>query len=212
MALEEALEAEMGVAEENIKGQEDRVLARCRILYVFVLFLILPACSYTHHFTNTTKSGVEQLLVAKALDHALHEASLSVRGATIYVDVASLMWDEEHYIDRAFTHWFLKNGALITEDATKADLIASVLVKCAGTDGNQFYFGLPSLPIPGVNVSTPVLSVVSGASQKGYAEMEILLYRPDGGLKEKTAPLIGTSYFKRYSILFIPYSAGDIYR
>jgi hypothetical protein len=178
---------------------------------IAIIFLILPACSYTPYITHTKKSGTEQLLVAKALDDALKGVTLDIRGAKIILDVASLMEDEEHYIEKALTHWFLKNGALITKDEKQADLTASVLVKCAGTDGEQFFFGLPSLPIPLTIVGTPQINILSGSKQEGHAELEIILYQSKEGLKEKTPSLVGKSYFKKYTILFIPITKENIY-
>ena len=181
------------------------------IVLGFIVFLILPACTVTPYITNTKKSTVEQLLVSKALDDALMRVSLDIKGVKVYIDVASLTWDEDGYIKKALTHWFLRNGALITEFHGEANYTASILVKCAGTGGNQFFLGLPSIAIPLVNVSTPQLSAMSGYRQKGYAEFEIILYGPEGGLKEKTFPLKGKSYFNEYTILFIPFSSENIY-
>ncbi len=183
------------------------------IFYWFmpIVFLILPACSSTPYITHTKKSGVEQLLVAKALDDALKGVTLDIKGAKIIIDVASLMKNEDHYIEKALSHWFLKNGALITDDEKQADLTASVLVKCAGTDGDQFFFGIPSLPVPLTTVGTPQINILSGSRQKGRAELEIILYQSNEGLKEKTAPLVGKSHFNKYTILFIAITNNDIY-
>lgn len=183
----------------------------CLYWFMLIIFLILPACSSTPYITHTKKSGVEQLLVAKALDDALKGVTLDIKGAKILIDVASLMKNEDHYIEKALSHWFLKNGALITDDEKQADLTASVLVKCAGTDGDQFSFGVPSLPVLLTPIGTPQINIFSGSKQKGRAELEIILYQPNEGLKEKTAPLVGKSHFNRYSILFISITKKDIY-
>jgi hypothetical protein len=153
---------------------------------------------------------VEQLLVAKAVDRALCGESLNLEGARIFIDVASLTRKENGYFKKALAHQFLKKGGLVTEDKKEADLVASLLVKCAGTDGEQFFFGIPSLPIPLVNLSTPQLSIFSGSEQKGYAEIELVLFSADQGMKETATSLIGKSYFKKYTILFIPITYEDI--
>jgi hypothetical protein len=181
------------------------------VFSIFAFFIFLPACASTPHITYTKKSGVEQLLVARAVDRALGEETLNWEGTKIFVDVASLTPEENNYFKKALVHRFLKKGALVTEDKKEADLVASLLVKSAGTDGKQFFFGIPSLPIPLTTLSTPQISIVNGSVQKGYAEVDLVLFSADQGMKEKTGPLIGKSYFKEYTILAIPITLEDIY-
>jgi hypothetical protein len=181
------------------------------ILCMFGFFAILPACASTPHITYTKKSGVEQLLVARAVDRALGGETLTLEGAKIFVDVASLTPKVNGYFKKALVHQFLEKGALVTDDRKEADLIASLLVKSAGTDGKEFFFGIPSLPVPLTTLSTPQINLVSGTTQRGYAEIDLVLFSVHHGLKEKTAPLIGKSYFKEYMILFIPVTHEDIY-
>ncbi len=178
---------------------------------LFLMIIILPACSYTPYVTNTKKSATEQLLVSKALDEALKGLTLNIRGAKVYVQVASLMENEDYYIDKALTHWFLKNGALITGYEKEADLTASVLVKCAGTDGDQYFLGIPSVPVPLFITSTPQITLMSGSNQEGRTELEVILYDPKEGLKEVTPRLIGKSYFKKFKMFFYSSTKGDIY-
>lgn len=178
---------------------------------ILIILLLLPACSYTPYVTNTKRSGIEQLLVSKALDEALQGLTLDIRSAKIFVHVASLMENEDDYIKKAVTHWFLKNGALITDYEKEADLTASVLVKCAGTDGDQFYFGIPSVPVPLFIVSTPQISILSGWNQQGRAELDMIVYDSKQGLKEVTPRLIGKSYYKKFKILFISNTEENIY-
>jgi hypothetical protein len=196
----------------KFSGLEKLVMEKRLLLFcMFAFFVVLPACAFTPHITYTKKSGVEQLLVARAVDRALGEETLNLGGAKIFVDVASLTSEENAYFKKALVHQFLKKGGVVTEDKKEADLVASLLVKSAGTDGKQFFFGIPSLPIPLTSLSTPQINVVSGSTQKGYAEIDLVLFSADQGMKEKTAPLIGKSYFKEYTILSIPITLEDIY-
>jgi hypothetical protein len=181
------------------------------IFYLFIFLLLCTACASTRYVTHTKKSGVEQLLVSRALDRALEETTLDVKRAKIFIEVASLLPEQDPYIKKALEHWLLKNGALLIEDKKKADYIVSVLAKSVGTDGSEFSFGLPSMPVPLMNINTPQISIISGLKQKGYVEMEVFLYLPEVGLKEKTGPLIGKSYFNKYTVIFIPFTTENIY-
>jgi hypothetical protein len=148
---------------------------------MFAFLLILPACASTRYVTHTKKSGVEQLLIARSFEGALRDSITEVKGARIFIEIASLLPEQDPYVKRALEHWFLKNGALLTKERKKADHVASVLVKCAGTDGSEFNFGIPSLPLPMVNITTPRISFISGSIQQGCAEMEVVLYSPESG-------------------------------
>jgi len=182
-----------------------------RTLFVFGILLTLSSCTHTYQFTYTKKSGIEQLLVTKAVDEAIHVMTVDMKGSKVFVDVACLMKDEKAYIRKAFTHWFLDAGVFVSEYPWDADYIVSVLVKVAGTDGDQFLLGVPSTPIPlTISITTPALTIFSQMVQEGRVEMEVMIYSAKGGIKEKISSLKGNSYYKKYIILFIPYTRKDI--
>jgi len=188
-----------------------KVLLLMRTLFIIGILLTLASCSHTYQFTYTKKSGIEQLLVTKAVDEAIQMMTVDIKGSKVFVDVACLMKDEKTYIRKAFTHWFLDAGVLVSEYPWDADYIVSVLVKVAGTDGDQVFLGVPSIPIPlTVGMTTPALTIFSQMVQEGRVEMEVLIYTAKAGLKEKMPSLKGNSYYKKYIILFIPYTRKDI--
>ena len=188
-----------------------KVLLLMRTLFIIGILLTLASCSHTYQFTYTKKSGIEQLLVTKAVDEAVQMMTVDIKGSKVFVDVACLMKDEKTYIRKAFTHWFLDAGVLVSEYPWDADYIVSVLVKVAGTDGDQVFLGVPSIPIPlTVGMTTPALTIFSQMVQEGRVEMEVLIYTAKAGLKEKMPSLKGNSYYKKYIILFIPYTRKDI--
>jgi hypothetical protein len=176
------------------------------------LLFVLSSCTYSYHFTYTKKSGIEQLLVTKAVDEALQGLVLDIKGSKVFVEVACLMRDEAPYIRKALTHRLLEAGVSITEFQWGADYVVSALVRVAGTDGTESAFGLPSVPVPlaPANVTTPSMNIASKFIQEGRVEMEIIIYSSMAGLKEKIPSLKGKSYFKKYVIFFIPYSKKDI--
>ena len=181
-------------------------------IYLFMpLFLSSCIPTHTRYVTQTSRSGTEQLLISKAVDEAVKKAELDIKGRKVFIDIASFAKDEEPYILKAVSHQLLDLGALITDDKKNADFIASALVKCAGTDGSESGFGIPSLPVPLINISTPELNMFTSNIQSGEAIIEISLYSSDGAFKEKTETLTGTSYIKRYEVLFIPIVRKKIY-
>jgi hypothetical protein len=182
-----------------------------RVFFIIGLLLTLSSCTHTYQYTYTKKSGIEQLLVTKAVDEAIQKMTVDIKGSRVFVDVACLMKDEQSYIKKAFEHWFLDAGVFIAEYPWNADYIVSVLVRVAGTDGDQIALGIPSVPVPlTISITTPALTVYSTMIQEGRVEMEVMIYSSKEGLKEKIPSLNGKSYYKKYVILFIPYTKKDI--
>ena len=180
-------------------------------LFILGMFLTLSSCTHTYQFTYTKKSGIEQLLVTKAVDEAVQNMTADIKGSKVFVNVACLMKDERSYVKKAFDHWFLSTGVLLTDYPWDADYIVSVLVKVAGTDGDQYFLGVPSIPVPlATTLSTPALTIYSKIIQEGRVEMEVMIYSVKEGLKEKIPSLNGKSYYKKYVIFFIPYTEKDI--
>src|SRR5208283_4531729 len=98
---------------------------------------------------------------------------------------------------------FLDAGVFIAEYSWNADYIVSVLVRVAGTDGDQIALGIPSVPVPlTISITTPAVTVYSAMVQEGRVEMEVMIYSSKEGLKEKLPSLNGKSYYKKYVILF----------
>jgi len=182
-----------------------------RTLFIIGILFTLSSCTHTYHFTYTKKSGIEQLLVTKAVDEAIQMMTVDIKGSKVFVDVACLMRDEQSYIRKALSHWFLDAGAFVSEYSWDADYIVSVLVKVAGTDGDEVSIGIPSIPIPlTISLTTPALTLFSKMIQEGRVEMEVVIYSARGGVKEKLPSLKGNSYFKKYIIFFVPYTRKDI--
>ncbi len=180
-------------------------------LVIIGILLIVSSCTHTYQSTYTKKSGIEQLLVTKAVDEAIQMMTVDIKGSKVFVDVACLMRDEQSYIRKAFTHWFLDAGVLVSEYPWDANYIVSVLVKVAGTDGDQIFVGVPSIPIPlAISLTTPALTIFSQTIQEGRVEMEVVIYSPKAGKKEKIPSLKGNSYYKKYVFVFVPYTRKDI--
>jgi len=187
------------------------VLLIMRTLFIIGILFTLSSCTHTYQYTYTKKSGIEQLLVTKAVDEAFQTMTVDMKGSKVFVDVACLMKDEKSYIRKAFTHWFLDAGVFISEYPWDADYIVSVLVKVAGTDGEQVWLGVPSISLPmALGLATPVLSIFSQMIQEGRVEMEVMIYSANAGKKEKIPSLKGNSYYKKYTIFFVPFTRKDI--
>ncbi|KPJ64466.1 MAG: hypothetical protein AMJ45_05670 [Syntrophobacter sp. DG_60] len=184
------------------------------VILISILVIFLPSCSTTRYITETKRSAIEQLLLTKSVERAIGDVFwVEIKGSKIYIETASLATEEENYLKKAVSLWCLEKGAVVVEDKNKADYIASVLVKSLGTDRiDTVYLGIPSLPVPLTGISTPEIDILGSRRQKGYTELEIILYSASTGqFVQKTKPLIGKTHFSTYKIFLIPIRRNNIF-
>jgi hypothetical protein len=82
------------------------------------------------------------------------------------------------------------------------DYIVSVLVKVAGTDGDQFSLGVPFIPIPlTISLTTPALTIFSQMIQEGRVETEVMVSSAKAGMKEKIPSLRGILIIRNTSLV-----------
>jgi len=185
-----------------------------KISILIFLCIFLSSCSTTRYITQTKRSVIEQLLLTKSIDNALSNINgIEIKGLKIYIETVSLVAEEENYLKKAISLWCLEKGAVIVEEKNKADYIASVLVKSLGTDRvKNVLMGLPSLPMPFTGIATPQIDLIAIDSQKGYTEMEIVLYSAQTKqFIHKTKPLVGKTHFSTYKIFLIPVNRNNIF-
>jgi hypothetical protein len=176
------------------------------------LLIFLCACTSKRYFTETERSVIEQLLLTKSADQIKEKININVvKGTKVFVDVFSLVPEDEPYLKGTISLWFLENGATIVEEKNEADYTASVLVKTFGTDSYKKGLGIPEFPVPIVGVSIPPIDLLTWEKKRGHTEVEIVLCDVRRGkFKQKTTPLIGKSHFSTYTILLIPISRNNI--
>ncbi len=185
-------------------------------LWLCIFFVsFLEACSTTHYVTQSKRSLVEQLLLTKAVDKAIDklDTHLNLTEKKVYIDTASLAPDEEGYLKKAIALWCVEKGAIVVDKKEEADYVVAALVKSLGTDQiKSILIGLPPLPIPFTNTTTPQINLLVADRQKGYTEMEVVFYDPHTGkVFLKTRPLVGKTFFGLYKILILPITQEDIF-
>lgn len=215
MSRSQRSKAELGMI--FVKDSDAWKYLRCLkvviLIPIFILVTCLSSCTSTRYITQTKRSVVEQLLLTKSVKKALDKIDgLEIQGSKIYVEITSLATEEETYLKKAVSLWCLEKGALVLEEKDKADYIASVLVKSLATDRFNTALGIPSLPVPLTGIFTPQIDILGRDRQKGYTEMEIILYSiSTGQFSQKTKPLIGKTHFTNYKVFFIPINRNNIF-
>ncbi len=79
---------------------------------------------------------------------------------SVQIDLQSLDINKIH-------EHFAQLGAILTNSADDADLIAEVASGCLGTEYKSFIVGIPSIPVPGSTIPTPEAAILRSVEQTG---------------------------------------------
>lgn len=137
-------------------------LAPTRLACAAVLLLscILTGCGTTH-WTDTRRSGTEQMLLSDAMDRAVNRLDFNVlAGKSVYVDTSPLSGvTDAAYLESSIRQHLLASGGLLREKQDEADYVIEVRAGAVGTDRDEVLYGIPAVNIP---ASIPIQGSFAG--------------------------------------------------
>ncbi|MEZ6055788.1 MAG: DUF6655 family protein [Planctomycetaceae bacterium] len=141
-----------------------------------LLFLVsFSGCTMTKK-TNTARAGMEQLLIANAIDQSLDKVDFrAFSGTNVYLEEKYVDCVDKNYVIGSVRSRLFDSGAKIVGKAEEADVVVEVRTGAVGTDTNDAFIGLPELALPGV-VTLPEVRLVERNSQTGTAKIGIIAY------------------------------------
>lgn len=163
---------------------------RLILYYLFVapILLSLSACGTTK-WSDTARTGTEQLLISHAIDHSVAQIDFSIlANKKVYVNSEA--------IDKAVDYQYLKmtirqcaaaSGALLAEYPAEADYILEVRAGAVGTDRHDVLIGIPALSVPQLNgtaitsVQTPEVPFAKKTDQRAVVKVAIFAYDRKSG-------------------------------
>jgi hypothetical protein len=185
--------------------------------------ILISGCSLTQDFSRTPRTAVEQLLLTKAVEYALHGLTVSLpEQSSLRVDVTGLQTDRAHFNmvgeDRGVLHGpsldlFLirdsiatglgRLGYRIDPRDTEPAYLARVVVESFGTTQGLTFFGMPPVQSMLIPFSLPALKLYSAEGQKGYARLHVDFFEYQSGkLVGSTPTIIGRTSYNQYTVLF----------
>ncbi|HYD49506.1 MAG TPA: hypothetical protein VEB21_14215, partial [Terriglobales bacterium] len=92
-----------------------------------LLLAVFGGCSTTRRITNSTNTGLQQLLTTEAVDRALAKMSFpNLGGRSVYVEVgAPADCGEKEYLRRAVAAKLAEAGATVAHRHCDADYLAT---------------------------------------------------------------------------------------
>lgn len=184
------------------------MLHRSLFLILIILSPIFLSSCVLSRTTTTLRTAIEQALLAEAAEKTIGDFMGDLSSyENAYIETSEVQAADDQYL---FSRLRLRLGQLGLNNVTTreaADLIVYPRVATAGIDEYSFLLGIPSLPItiPAAGtIETPELALFKRQSQTARNRMAVYgLDAETGALAFDMGPQAGSSYFTRYTILFL---------
>ncbi|HVA48142.1 MAG TPA: DUF6655 family protein [Pirellulales bacterium] len=144
----------------------------------------------TTNWSDTARTGTEQLLISTAIDEAVGNidfAPLSHR--EVYLDTDPLDGSVgRHYLTSCLRQRMLSQQCIVKEKLSEADYVVEVRAGTIGTDRHEDLIGIPAteLSVPvgsdaGAPASVPEIALAKSTNQRGVAKVGCFAYRRETG-------------------------------
>jgi hypothetical protein len=196
--------------------------SRWMALCVAAAVLAAAGCGTTR-WTDTARSGTEQLLISDSVERAISEMDFSVlAGRTVYLEtkyiVSMPVTTDQNYIISTIRQQITACGCQLKDKADDADYVIEARAGAIGTNRNELLFGLPAtqLPVsgyfPGVPSQIPEIPLAKRTAQQGVCKVAVFAYDRKSGYpvwqsgtrqvtsKAKDLWILGTGPFQKGTI------------
>jgi hypothetical protein len=146
------------------------------LVAALALSAALPACT-TIKRSDTARTGLEQLLISSAVDHALNRVDWApIRGAAVFVETKYLDCVDKNYIILGVHQRLLANGCTLVEKAEDSAVTIELGSGAVGTDRQESFLGIPEISMPSSQVAIPKFALFTREKANGTAKLAILAY------------------------------------
>ncbi|MGL4942170.1 MAG: DUF6655 family protein [Thermoguttaceae bacterium] len=157
---------------------------------VWAAALVLLVGCGTTRWSDTTRTGVEQLLVSNAIDQAVAEIDFTpMRGRRVFVRADAVNGMSDHqYLTMVIRQSLAASGGVLCDTLEEADYVVEIRAGAIGTDRNDMLIGVPAVTIPAVpGVASggsviPEVPFVKRTHQRGVAKVAVFAYNRRTGL------------------------------
>lgn len=146
-------------------------------ILAFCIVASFSGCATTKN-SDTARTGIEQLLISSATDQALDKVNLEpIRHAKVFVETKYLECTDKNYIIVALHQRLLRNGSTLVDKADDAQVILEIASGAVGTDRQEFFLGIPAIPLPPPSpIALPKLEVFTRTKAMGTAKLTVVAY------------------------------------
>jgi len=159
------------------------------MLLTAVFYALFVAGCGTTKWSDTTRTGTEQLLISNAIDNAVGKIDFTPVGdKRVFLKTDAIIEATDHkYLGMALRQQMAASGSVICNTEEDADYIVEVRVGAIGTDRDDMLIGIPALTIPSIPGSgfsagtIPEIPFAKRTKQRGVAKIALFAYNKHTG-------------------------------
>ncbi len=182
-----------------------------------LMMLTLCGC-IEPRITNTSRSAVEQLLLATVIERGVNRMDFSgFAGKSALMDYRYLApQSDKEYIQAVLETHLAASGVAVIESAENADLLVRPYCGTLATTSTSFNIGTPSLPIPlpytDLTFAIPELSLVKRISRSAYSRLSVVVFdRSSMKLLYSQRGINDRSIYNNWTFFFfLPFVSRDV--
>jgi hypothetical protein len=137
-------------------------------------------CATTRQ-TDTSRTGVEQLLISNAVDQSLDKVDFSpLRGRNVLIQEKYLDGVDKNYVVGSLRHRVLATGARLVDKEEDSEVVLEVRSGGIGTDRSDSFVGSPQIAIPfPLPLQLPEVRLIDTRTQLATAKIAIVAYHTE---------------------------------
>lgn len=138
----------------------------------------------TTKWSDSSRTGTEQLLISAAVDRAINEIDFKpMAGKSVYFDTQYLKGvTDENYVTSSLMQHMLSYGMILNDKRDEADYVVVARAGAVGTNRHEMTIGIPSVNMPtvstlvGVPAGIPEIPFAKSTEQQGVAKLAVFAY------------------------------------
>lgn len=164
--------------------------AMIRSIIILFLLLATSGCGTTK-WSDTARTGTEQLLISYAIDRTVERIDFSVlHGKKVYVKTDAINDATDHkYLSTAIRQQIAICGGLVCDKIEDSEYVVELRTGAVGTDRNDLLFGIPAVTLPEFSISgnvaggttIPEIPFVKKTDQRAVCKLAVFAYHRETG-------------------------------
>ena len=163
-------------------------LASIKCFLVSICALCVFGCGTTK-WSDTHRTGTEQLLISNAIDRVVHKVDFSpMREKKCFLDTSAIsQTTDREYLATTIRQHLMASGAILAVSKEEAEYIVEVRSGAVGTDRDDLLIGIPAMTLPAIPSSQysatviPEIPFIKQTKQRGVAKIALFAYNKETG-------------------------------
>jgi len=159
---------------------------KCLLGSMCALFMV--GCGTTK-WSDTARTGTEQLLVSNAIDRVVANIDFSpMHHKKCFLNTTAIQQTtDREYLSMTIRQHLVVAGVILVPVETEADYIIEVRAGAVGTDRDDVLVGIPATTLPSIPTmefsatSIPEISIMKRTKQRGVAKVALFAYNRETG-------------------------------